>query len=101
MSFDPKVRIVSDVTQNYRAEVTTTEDHGYETGYVVRLFVPPAYGMSIYESSKIVVTGDRTFTTYIDTTFQNAFVTPTFSANGQGFTQAQVVPISGTERNTL
>jgi len=55
--------------------------------------------MKVYQDTKIVVTGSNTFTTEIDTSSLSTFVAPTFSANGQGYTQAQVIPISGTERN--
>jgi len=42
--FVPKRRLLSNVTNALRAIVTTTEDQGYETGQIVRLIVPLAYG---------------------------------------------------------
>jgi hypothetical protein len=99
MTFVPVRQLIDDVTNEVNAEVTTVDDHGYLTGYVVRVIVPQAYGMNIYEQTKIVVTGTKTFTTTIDTSWQNDFVAPTFVANGQGFTEAQVIPISGTTDN--
>jgi predicted HAD superfamily phosphohydrolase len=39
-----KRRLLSNVTNALRAIVTTTEDHGYETGQIVRLIVPLVYG---------------------------------------------------------
>lgn len=92
--FVPKRRLVSDVTIASKAVVTTDEPHGYETGLLVRLFVPADYGMSIYQETYIVVTGDTTFITQLDTTSQRAFVVPS-----EPYTQAQVVPITGVTDN--
>lgn len=95
--FVPKRRLISNVTNALRAVVTTTEVHGYETGQVVRLIVPFAYGMSLdYVQAIIEVLSANTFETDVDTRNQNSFVEPTFPP---GFTQAQVVPISGVEDN--
>ena len=101
MTFLPVRCLIEDVTQSTNAEVTTTTDHGYLSGMVVRVIVPPAYGMSVYETSSITVTGLDTFTTNIDTSSELPFVAPTFVANGQAFTEAQVVPVTGTEQNIL
>ena len=92
--FVPKRRLVSGVTIASKAVVTTTEAHGYETGLLVRLFVPADYGMSIYQETYIVVTGDMTFITQLDTTSQRTFIVP-----AQPYTPAQVVPITGVTDN--
>jgi hypothetical protein len=78
------------------ATVTTTTDHGYFQGQVVRLIVPPEYGMDIYyKQVKILdVPSDSTFTTDLNTTEQAAFVAP-----ADPFQEAQVVPMSGVEFN--
>lgn len=94
--FIPKRRLIADVTISRNAEVTTTEDHGYSSGYVVRVIVPTVYGMSLYKQTKILVTGATTFTTEIDTLNQFPFVEPSFPP---AFTQAQVVPMTGTTDN--
>jgi len=99
MTFVPVRGLIDSVTNEVNAQVTTTTDHGYLTGYVVRVIVPPVYGMSLYNQANIVVTSPTTFTTDLDTSNQLPFVAPTFAANGQAFTPAQVVPISGTEVN--
>lgn len=99
--FVPKRRLISNVTISTTAEVTTTEAHGYETGYVVRVFVPAAYGMSLYQQATIAVTGANSFLTNIDTSSQLPFVPPTFTPGGVGFTDAQVIPMSGVEDNAL
>lgn len=95
--FVPKRRLLSNVTNALRAIVTTTEDHGYETGQIVRLIVPLAYGMHLnYVQAQIVVLSPTTFETDVNTSNQLPFVEPTFPP---GFTNAQVVPISGVEDN--
>lgn len=98
-NFLPKRRLISSVTNSTSATVTTTEDHGYTTGMYVRVFVPEAYGMNLYDQTEITVTGTTTFMTTIDTSTQLPYVAPTFVTGGQAFTDAQVIPISGVEDN--
>lgn len=98
-NFVPKRRLVADVTNSSQAEVTTDEDHNYQTGFVVKVIVPEVYGMTLYEQTTITVTGATTFLTTIDTTSQAPFSAPTFVAGGYGFTQAQIVPMSGVTDN--
>ena len=95
----PKRRLISNVTNAVGAEVTTTAAHGYSTGYVVRVIVPEAYGMSLYNQATIEVTSDTTFITDLDTSTLDPFVAPVFVPDGQAFTEAQTVPISGTTDN--
>jgi hypothetical protein len=96
--FEPKRRLISSVTNAANAVVTTTEDHEYTDGMIVRVFVPLAYGMTLYDQTEITVTASNAFSTNINTSAQSAFVEPTFS-EGNGFTQAQVIPITGTTQN--
>lgn len=100
MTFIPERKLITSVTNAVNAEVTTTEDHGYSSGDVVRVFVPKAYGMELYNQANITVTSDTTFTTNLDTSNQLPFVQPVFTVNGPGFTDAQVIPITcGAEDN--
>lgn len=80
------------------ATVTTTEDHGYDVGQIIRLIVPPEYGMDIYyKQVKILeVPADDMFTCDYDTTQLAPFVEP-----GTIYQQAQTTPISGTEFNDV
>lgn len=95
--FVPKRRLLSNVTNALRAIVTTIEDHGYETGQVVRLIVPLAYGMDLnYVQARINVLSNTEFETDVNTENLLPYVTPTFPP---GFTEAQVVPITGTTDN--
>ncbi len=96
-NFVPRRRLISTVTRAQNAVVTTTEDHGYETGLDVRLWIPLAYGMSIrFVQTRITVTSDTEFTTDLNTVSQNPFVAPTFPP---AFTNAQTIPMSGATDN--
>jgi len=94
----PKTRLISHVSNATAAVVTTTEDHGYLTGYIVTVTVPPEYGMSIPGlDTEILVTSDDTFIANdIDTLHALTYSAPTSSPP---FTQAQVTPMSGLTRN--
>lgn len=95
--FVPKRRLLSEVSRGVQAAVTTTEAHGYETGFRVRLIVPKAYGMDLdYVETNITVTGETTFNTDLNTVSQLAFSAP---STPPAFTQAQVVPITGVYQN--
>ena len=93
-NFIPKRREISDVSLALQAVITTTEDHGYSVGLLVRLFVPAEYGMYIpYKKALIVdIPADNQITVSYDTSVQAAFLEPTAPP---GFTQAQVIPIDG------
>lgn len=96
----PKRREISGVTNALQAEVTTTEDHGYAVGQLVRLHVDKRYGMELdtVKGQVLTVPSTTTFTVDVDTTQLDTYVTPTYS-NGNGFTQSHVVPIDGTLDN--
>lgn len=95
--FVPKRRLISNVTNAFQAVVTTTEAHGYETGLIVRLFVPRAYGMDLFNQGTVTRLDDTSFSVDIDTSNQSPFVEPTYPPIQ--FTQAQVIPISGVTDN--
>lgn len=76
--YKPAMRIISNITNDFPATVTTTFNHNYITGLVVRLLVPIGYGMIEANQlfGNIVVTGDTTFTINIDTRYFNTYTTP-------------------------
>lgn len=99
--YGPAMRLISSITNSTAATVTTTFDHGYVDGTIVRFDIPPACGMQQINqlTSPIIVTGTTTFTIAIDTTQFSPFSVP----SGLGpFIDicAQVVPI-GEENKTL
>jgi hypothetical protein len=98
--YQPSMRIIASITNAPVASVTTTFNHQYLTGTIIRLVIPLGFGMVQANQlfGEIVVTGPTTFTIGIDTTFFSAFSTPaTFPDNTQS---AQSVPI-GENSNTL
>lgn len=68
--YQPAMRIISSVTNANPAVVTTTFNHQYQSGLIVRLNIAPGYGMQQANQlyGPIIVTGDTTFTIDIDTT---------------------------------
>lgn len=95
--FEPHSQLISDVSTAVNAVVTTVSPHGFETDYVIRIFVPARYGMNIeYVQTKIMVIDETSFTTQIDTTALFPFVTPTYPP---GFTQAQAILMTGVQHN--
>lgn len=96
--FEPQLNLIQGVTTAEDAVVTTVTDHGYTTGMVVRVNVPPTYGMHLYEQATILVLSATTFSTGIDTILMDPFVAPTLYPP-VGFTPAQVIPMTGVEDN--
>ncbi len=76
--FQRAMRIISNITKGYPAVVTTTFDHQYRDGMIVRLIIPKGYGMTQANQlyAPIIVTGDTTFTIDIDTTTFDRFASP-------------------------
>jgi hypothetical protein len=56
MTFIPGVMIITDITRAIPAVVTTQNVHNLVTGQVVRLNVPPAYGMLQLNDKRLSVT---------------------------------------------
>ena len=106
--FQRAMRVISSITNDYPAVVTTTFAHQYLTGLIVRLNIPKGYGMTQANQlyGPIVVTGDTTFTIDIDTTGFDIFAAPsTFPQNQQSATVTAIGEINldsnAPERNVL
>lgn len=76
--FQPALRIISAITQANPASVTTSIDHNYTDGQIIRLLVPKHNGMVEIngKTGTITITGDATFTITIDSTSFTAFTVP-------------------------
>jgi len=76
--FQRAMRVISSITNANPAVVTTTFDHQYLTGLIVRLNIPKGYGMSQANQlyGPITVTGSTTFTIDIDSTLFDTFIVP-------------------------
>lgn len=77
--FQPAMRIITDITNGFPAVVTTSFPHQYLTGTIVRLVIPPFYGMVQANQlfGDIVVLNDTQFSIDIDTRLFDPFVIPT------------------------
>jgi hypothetical protein len=89
--FNNPLTIIASITNDFPAVVTTTADHTYLTGLIVRLVIPPEYGMTEANQlfGSIVVTGVTTFEIFIDTRYFNPFVIPDTQ-----YQYAQVIPFA-------
>lgn len=98
-TYQPAMRIITAITNAVAAAVTTSFAHNYVSGTIVRLIVPPGFGMveANQKQGIITVTGATTFFINLDTTTFSVFAAPVvFPASYQA---AQVVPIG--EINSL
>jgi len=93
------MRIIDNITNQDPAIVTTSFPHNYIDGLIVRLLVPPGYGMiqANQLTGEILVLSDTTFAINIDTTFFDDFDIPMDFPDS--YQEAQVVPIG--EINSL
>jgi len=77
-TFQRAMRLISAITNANPAQITTSFDHDYGTGDIVRLNIPKWFGMT--EADKlvgtIIVTGTTTFTIDIDTSKFSTFSIP-------------------------
>lgn len=76
--FQPAMRIITAITNSYPAIVTTSFDHQYVDGTIVRLYIPPADGMQQANQlfGPIIVLSPTTFSIDIDTTSFDVFAIP-------------------------
>jgi hypothetical protein len=77
--FQPAMRIVTAITQSNPASVTTSFAHNYNSGNILRIDIPPGYGMQQInqQTGAIVVTSATTFNIAINSTNYDALTTPT------------------------
>lgn len=92
-TFQPAMRIVNDITNANPAVVTTTLDHDFVEGEIVRLKVPRIFGMFEINNltGQISVLSSTTFSISIDSTYFDAFSIP--SPLPSAYTCPQVIPI--------
>lgn len=81
--FQPAMRVITNITNSFPATVTTSLNHQYIVGTIVRLNVQPEFGM-VQANQKVgtilTVPTPTTFTVSIDTTYFDVFVTPNIPA---------------------
>lgn len=93
--YQPAMRIITAITNAPLAQVTTSFDHLYLTGSIVRLDIPLGFGMQQANQQFgeiLTIPSPTTFTMSLDTTQFDAFSTPSdYPQNAQ---YAQVVPFA-------
>jgi len=92
--FKPSATLIFAITNTNPLQVTTTTNHEYLTGTIVRLVIPQVCGMPEVNdvTGQITVTGLTTFTMPIDATTFEAFAIPLLP-NPHDNTCALVIPI--------
>lgn len=92
-TFQPAMRIITNITNANPAVVTTSFNHQYKNGTIIRLDVPNGYGMvqanQLY--GPIVVLSPTTFSIAIDTRFFDSYTTPSTAPLNEQYPQS--VPI--------
>lgn len=87
------VKLISNITNDFNAVITTSTDHGFINGMYVLVNVSSVYGMMLNSvTSRIIVLSSTQFQTTIDTSKQIAFSPP---GAGAQYTPAQVSAITG------
>ena len=76
--FQPAMRLITGITNARKCVVTTSFDHDYVSGLILRILVPKEYGMFQINNkvSEITVLGPTTFSLNIDTTSYDSFSAP-------------------------
>ncbi len=91
--FQPAMRLISGITKANSVVVTTSIDHDYVTGLILRLNVPANYGMRQIDGfvGPITVLSSDTFSMELDTTTYDSFLAPTTPPYNRFL--ANVVPV--------
>lgn len=97
-TYQPAMRVIAGITTTNPIVVTTTIDHQYKDGLIVRLDIPEGFGMQQLNqvTGEITVTSPTTFTMLINGGSFDPFILPTVFP--PGYQDAQVVPVG---ENTL
>lgn len=90
--YQPAMRVIAAISNSFPVTITTTFNHQYVNGLIVRIDVPTGLGMQQLNQQfgPITVTGNTTFTIPIDTTNYDVFMVPVANS---GYQDAQSVPI--------
>lgn len=94
--FQPSMRVIAAITNSNPVVITTTVPHQYINNLIVRIDIPPGFGMENLNQqyTPITVLTTTTFSMPIDTTTFNPFVLP--ASFPPTYQDAQSVPIAET-----
>lgn len=100
-TFQPAMRLITGITQADPAVVTTSFDHDYRTGDIVRIYVPEWYGMTQLDKivCEITVLTSDTFSIDQNSTSYYAFTTPSTPLAWYISSGAHVVPVGEINSN--
>lgn len=89
--FQPAMRVIAAITNAFPAVVTTTINHQYITGTIIRFNITKGHGMTQanQQFGPIVVLSPTTFSIAIDTTYYDPFFIPSLLK----YTCSQCIPI--------
>ena len=97
--YTPASRVISAITKEIKAQVTTTVDHLYEDGLKVRIAVPKPRGLNIFGMEQIngqigtvEVIDETNFTVTIDSRDFDPFAIP--GVLPDTFTCSQIIPVA-------
>ncbi len=97
--FTPAARVISAITKDVKAQVTTTVDHLYEDGLKVRIDIPKPRGLNIFGMEQISgqigtvqVINETNFTVTIDSRSFDPFSIPGMLPDA--FTCSQSIPVA-------
>lgn len=79
-TFQPAMRVITEITNSFPVVVTTSFEHQYQTGLIVRLIIPEGFGMTVINKFKgdITVISPTQFTMNLDTTNLEPFTIPPY-----------------------
>jgi hypothetical protein len=97
-AFYPARRFITKITQAVNAVVTMSVTHGFTVGQLVRILVPPEFGMTQMNGQLATITAvttgaTNTITLNINSSGFTAFAFPTSAQAAAGINFAQVVPV--------
>ena len=77
-TFQPAMRLITGITKTYPIVITTSFDHDYITGTIVRIYVPTNYGMYQLDGhyGDITVLTSATFSMDINAKDYDSFLAP-------------------------
>lgn len=77
-TFQPAMRIITNITNSNPCVITTSFDNDYVTGLIVRLYIPQGYGITLLNhiEGAITVLTTTSFSMPIDSSNMAAFIVP-------------------------
>lgn len=104
-AFYPRRRFITAISTAASAVIEMSVTHQFTVGQLVRIIVPPEWGMTQINGQIATITAinttNNTITVNIDSTGYTAFAFPSSATALAGVTQPQVVPVGEAAVNTI